>query len=102
MAAPTKTVDETLMSHPFTIKKFTFTAGNTATAFAHGGPGTPDLAFATRAATNPTASETAVYSLTATQFTVDCEATSGAVDVVLMWFQGAAQDGESISEDTDD
>lgn len=81
----------TISESPFLIRKGTFTAGNTATAFSHGGPAVaPDIAFTQNSSVDPTASESSITSLTTTQFTLDCEAGSGTITVYLMWLaQGA-------------
>ncbi len=97
MAAPVKLTDETLTNSPFLIKKYTFTAGNTATAFDHGGPGTPSFLLTVNSSANPTATEAAVYSEGATQFTLDCEAGSGTITVIGVWLNQASQAGGSIT-----
>ena len=90
MAAPVLEETSTYNMGGVLIKRFVFEAGNTATAFSHNGPNTPTFAIVTRSATNPTASESAVYTLTSTEFTLDCEATSGNVDVILFFLDSAS------------
>lgn len=89
MAAPVKLTDTFLCNSPFLIKKMTFTAGNTTTVFAHGGPSTPSILFTQRSAADPTASENSVYAEDATNFNLDCEATTGTVTVYLVWLNAA-------------
>jgi hypothetical protein len=92
MAAPVLLNSEEICSVPWLVRKLTFTAGNTATAFNHGGPASiPDMILARPVeAANPTATEVAVYSESTTQITLDCEAGSGGVTVYCVWFDGAA------------
>lgn len=90
MAAPVLLDQNIVLSVPFVVHKMSFTAGATATAFNHLGPGIPDIVIARNDTTNPTATEVAIYSLTATQFTLDCEAASGTVVVHLIWFNQAS------------
>ena len=62
-------------------------AGNTATEVTHAGPAkAPDLWWVVNTTTNPTASEMSAYSPTSTTITIDCEATSGTYQVILIWF----------------
>jgi hypothetical protein len=91
MAAPVLLSTKTLATVPFLVIEKQFTAGTDATAFSHGGPAAaPDWVVVRNATTNPTASEAAVYSLTTTQFTLDCEAAAGTVVLTFFWLpQGA-------------
>jgi len=81
-----------VVSHvPFLIKKYSVTATNANGTIPHGEGRTPDFAIAYVTAENPTASEVAVTALDATNVTIDCEAASKAVDVVVFWM--AQSDG---------
>jgi len=93
MGAPVQSgTGTTICSTPFLIREYTFTSGTTATAFTHGGPAAvPDMALVTSASANPTATDNAVYTLTTTQFTLDCEDDGNdTLKVYLIWFDAAA------------
>ena len=103
MAAPVLLTDDDVCFSPLLIRKQTYTAGATATEFAHGGPAStrPDLMIPVVSATNPTASEVAVYASASdlNKFTLDCEAASGTITVYHIWVNKARQDGQSINSD---
>lgn len=92
MAAPVLSSYSTVAASPILIIKHSFTTGATATAFSHYGPATaPDLVWVNNSSTNPTGANVAVYSLTSTQFTLDCEDDGNdTVDVYLGWVDASA------------
>lgn len=90
MAAPVQTSYMTVMSTPWTIMKHSFTSGVDATAFYHYGPtAIPDMVWCVNTTTNPGGNDLAVYSLTTTQFTLDCEDAADTFDVYFLWVDAA-------------
>ena len=95
MAAPVALTNIVVMETPFKVRHLTFTAGDTATSFAHGEETEPTLAWGNSRAV---ADAVAVDKTTsATNFTLDTGSASGTVDVILVWNNAAEGGGLGVT-----